>query len=184
MGWNDVTNKNNSNSERPPYAKLTEGNTIIRVLDEEPYSFWQHWINKARTSAICGEPDCPICEIIKNAKKEGIPSEYQNSRRHAMRIWNYTTNRMEILIQGRSFMNDLYVLHKEVGDIREYDIKVVRKGLDKSTTYSLLPMAVSKFEHEDEIEDIDLPEIFKPTKREVTLKLMVGIPKEEAYSEE
>lgn len=181
MGWNDVTANNGTGTEkeRIPYTKFPEGNTIIRVIDAEPYSFWQHWINKLKTSAICGSKDCPICAVIKESKANGIQPEYNNSHRHAMRIWNYTTNQMEVLIQGKSFMSDLYTLHKEVGDIREYDIKVVRKGSDKTTTYSLLPMAVSDFEHADKIEEVDFTEMFKPTERNVMLQMMAGTPRNE-----
>ena len=83
-----------------------------------------------------------------------------------MRIWNYQTNQMEIMIQGKSFFQNLLTLHKEVGDIKSYDIKVTRKGEGTNTTYMLLPTAPKDFEHNDSITEVDLADNFKPMEKE------------------
>ena len=59
--------------------------------------------------------------------------------------------------------------HKEMGDLREYDVKVVRSGSGTNTTYNIMPMTPSPFDTEDKlIEEVDMEEQFKaPTKEEM-----------------
>ena len=45
MAWSDVENTSGK-KEKIPYTKFPEGGTRIRILDGEPYSFWQHWFPK------------------------------------------------------------------------------------------------------------------------------------------
>ena len=174
MGWSDIEN-NNGQKERTPYTKFGEGATLIRILDEEPYSFWAHWLPKQNTSVTCLGKDCPICSVVAQAKANKLQPPYNNSHRHAMRIWNYTTNQMEIMIQGRSFMNQLLMLHKEVGDLRTYDIKIVRSGTGTDTTYMAMPKAPSDFDTEGKtIEEVNMEETFAPPTREDMIMLMEG----------
>lgn len=173
MGWNDVTN--NGTSDKVPYTKFDKGGTMIRVLDDEPYSFWNHWLSQQKTSVTCIGKDCPICKIIKQQKENNLPKTFTSSRRHAIRIWNYKEDRMEILIQGQRFFSDLLVLHKEVGDITTYDIKVIRSGEGTETSYNLLPQAVSKFDTEGkEIIDMKVEEQLVPPTYDEMVQLING----------
>lgn len=173
MSWADVENKNN-NEGKIPYTKFESGNTIIRALDNEPYSFWQHYMAKQKTAITCPGKDCPICNIIAQAKANREQAQYTNSQRHAIRIWNYTTNQMEVMIQGRTFFSQLLDLHKEVGDITTYDIKVIRKGEGMETTYTLLPQAPKPLEITEGIENVNMEEYFKTPEREVIMQLIEG----------
>ena len=171
MGWKDVEK---TESAKIPYTKFNEGSTVIRVLDDEPYSFWQHWIGTAKTAATCRGKDCPICNVIAQDKANRVTPRFSNSQRHAMRIWNYATNEMEIMIQGRKFMNQLLTLNREVGDLKTYDVKVIRSGSGTDTTYSVLPMAESEFEHSEDCYTVDMADQFKAPAREDMLQLMDG----------
>lgn len=172
MSWNDV--RSEGSREKVPYTKFPEGLTKIRVLDAEPYSWWQHWIPSTKTSVSCMSNDCPICEVISKEKAAKETPTYNNSRRHALRVWNYSTNQMEIMIQGRGFMQNLLALHEEVGDIRTYDIKIKRSGNDVTTTYTALPTAPSEFEFADKIYDVDMEDLFKAPDRATMIQLMQG----------
>lgn len=174
MGWAEVMGE--KTSEKIPYTKFETGSTMIRVLDNEPYSYWSHWLNKQQTSVACLKRDCPICGVIAQMKANKETPIYTSSQRHAIRIWNYTTNQMEIMIQGKNFFSQLLTLHKEIGDITTYDIKVVRKGQGTDTTYTLLPSTPKEFDTNDKtIVDVDMAEQFSPPTREEMLLLMEGL---------
>lgn len=174
MSWTDVENTG-QDSEKIPYSKFENGNTLIRVLDDEPYSFWSHWLESQQTSVTCRGKDCPICNIIAQMKANKEPAIYNSTQRHAIRIWNYTTNQMEIMIQGKNFMNQLLTLHKEVGDIKGYDVKLVRKGTGTDTTYTLLPTNPQEFvAPEGKITDVVMSETFAAPSKEDMLLLMEG----------
>ena len=175
MGWNDVT-KNGSSTEKTPYTKFENGSTIIRILDNEPFSFWSHWLPQQKTSITCPGKDCPICNVIRAQKANKETPQYSSSQRHCVRVWNYKEERLEIMIQGRTFFSQLLDLHKEVGDITTYDIKVIRKGEGTNTTYTLLPQAVKEFEVPDKeaFENINLEHIMRPPTHEEILQLMEG----------
>lgn len=171
MGWNEVEG---NASEKIHFTKFNEGTTMIRILDNEPYSFWSHWLQKQQTSVTCMGKDCPICNIIASARANKVDSPYNNSHRHAMRIWNYSTNKMEVMIQGKGFMSDMLALHREIGDLRTYDIKIVRNGTGTDTKYTVLPTAPSEFQITEGIEEVDMQEMFKSPTREEMLLLIEG----------
>lgn len=174
MSWDDVTASGGEKKEKTPYTAFGAGNTVIRVLDEEPFSFWSHWLQKQQTSVTCPGKDCPICGVIAQMKANKETPIYTSSKRHAIRVWNYVTNQMEVMIQGKNFFQQLLTLHKEVGDITGYDIKVVRKGTGTDTTYTLLPSAPKPFEITEGVSDVDLTDLLKaPTKEEI-IQLMEG----------
>lgn len=174
MSWNEVAGERDS-SEKIPYSKFGAGNTMIRVLDEEPFSYWSHWLQQQQTSVACMGKDCPICNIIAQAKANKEKPMYNSTQRHAVRIWNYTTNQMEIMIQGRVFFGQLLDLHKEVGDITTYDIKIIRKGEGTDTVYTTLPSAPTDFDLKDKvITEIDFKEQFAPPSKEEMIMLIEG----------
>ena len=97
MSWNDIEgNGNFDDKEKIPYTKFEQGNTVIRILDGEPYSFWSHWAVKQNMGITCLGKDCPICDVVKQQKADGVEKKtYNSSKRHAMRILNKNTGRME-----------------------------------------------------------------------------------------
>lgn len=171
MGWKDVEK---TEVEKTPYTKFSEGSTVIRILDDEPYSFWQHWLQEQKTAVTCIGKDCPICNVISQDRANKVIPRFGNTQRHAMRVWNYSTNQMEVMIQGRKFMNQLLTLNKEIGDLKTYDVKVIRTGSNKDTTYSVLPSAPSDFEKGEKCLTIDMADQFKAPSRDDMLMLMDG----------
>lgn len=171
MSWDEIEGKD---KEKQTYTKLPEGNSLIRVLDGEPFSFWNHWMQAQKTGVSCLGRDCPICAVMAQQKADKLPAQYSSSQRHAVRVWNYATNQMEILIQGRQFFQQLLVFHREVGDVRGYDMKIIRKGTDTSTTYTMIPQPAKPFEHEGEVTDVDFADLFKPIDKATILLLMEG----------
>lgn len=172
MAWDDVLGI--KTNDKTPITKFVTGNTLVRILDNEPYSFWSHWLERQQTSVSCLGRDCPICSIITQARVNKEDTQYSSTQRHAVRVWNYTTKEMEVMIQGKNFFNQLLTLHREVGDITSYDIKVVRKGAGTDTTYTLLPSAPKEFEVTEGIKDIDMAVQYKPPTKEEMLQLIEG----------
>lgn len=174
MGWNDVEREPGQSADKVPYAKFENGNNLIRILDKEPYSFWQHWLPQQKTSVSCMGKDCPICNIIHQQKQNNETPKYNSTQRHAIRIYNYTTKKMEVLIQGRTFFGQLLDLHKEVGDLTTYDLKIIRKGSGTDTTYTMIPAAPSEFKFWDDCSEVNIPELLKAPTKEQMLQLMEG----------
>lgn len=154
FGWDDIEDDNNN--ESIDFVKFPEGNTTIRIIDEKPYTRWTHWIPQANegkgASITCIGKGCPICELISQAKANKEKPKYNSRKVHTMRVINRTTGKVEINEQGKMFYQNLNSIRKEIGDIRCYDVKVIRKGTGKSdTSYTLLPLAPSgKFEMKDD----------------------------------
>ena len=175
MSWKDV--EGNASGEKMAYTKFKEGTTRVRIIGDEPFSFWSHYMVKQRTSVTCPGKGCPICKVIDAAKKNGGKStEYNTSRRHAITIWNYETERQEILISSKTLFGQLLSLMRDeaFGDLSKYDVKIKRTGEGTDTTYMVIPCAPTKFEHEDEIEDVDIENMLKAPTHEEILMLMEG----------
>ena len=183
MSWADLERTNSANKgDKIPYTKFEAGATTIRILDNEPYSFWSHWLPAQGTSVSCMGKGCPICAVIAEEKANKVVNKkYSSTQRHAIRIWNYKTNQMEIMIQGKNFFSQLLTLHREVGDITTYDIKVIRSGEGKETAYTILPSAPSEFEIKEGIEEVNMEELFKAPEKDVILQLMEGKSYAEIY---
>lgn len=185
MAWTDVERTNGANNEdKVPYTKFEAGTTTIRILDDEPFSFWQHWLQVQSTSVSCMGKGCPICAVIAEEKANKVANrKYSSSQRHAIRIWNYKTNQMEVMIQGKNFFNQLLTLHREVGDLKTYDLKIIRNGEGKDTTYTILPSQPTEFGITEGIEEVNMEELFKAPEREVILQLMEGKSYKEIYGD-
>ena len=178
MSWKDIEKSNSGEKgDKTSYTKFEEGSTLIRILGEEPFSFWSHYMTNQKTSVTCPGKGCPICKVIEASKKTGEKTnKYNTSRRHAITIWNYETERQEIMISSKTLFGQLleFLIDEELGDLREYDVKIIRRGKGTETTYSVLPGKRYKFEHDDECEEIDIENILKaPTHEQIKL-LMEG----------
>lgn len=185
MSWSDIENNSSSGQEKKvPYTTFAQGATLIRVIDDEPYSFWSHWLTKQNTSVTCPGKDCPICSIIQEQKANKVERTYNSSQRHAIKIWNYNTNQMEVMIQGKKFFSNLLTLHREVGNLKDYDVKVVRTGEGTETNYIIVPTQPKEFEKMDKCEEVDYAELFKAPETEVILQLMEGKSYAEIYGTE
>lgn len=181
MSWDDVERTSGSSGDKNEFTKFGEGNTIIRVLDSEPFTFWSHWMTKTNKGVTCLGKGCPICSVIAQQKANKDTPTYSSTQRNAIRIWNYTTNQMEIMVQGKNFFQQLLNLHKEIGDLTTYNIKVTRKGSDTNTNYMMLPVPPSDFEHGEKCTPVDLADVLKPIEKDKLLLLMEGKTWEEVF---
>lgn len=184
MSWDEI---NNNASEKTNFTTFGEGSTIIRVVQDEPFSRWSHWMPRAKRSITCPGKGCPICNLIKSAKANKETPQYSSSKRHSINVINRNTERLEIMEQGKGFFQSLLDLNKEVGKVSDYDIKVIRKGLDmNNTTYTLIPLPAKPLSPEDEAMKsgiIDLKEYMKAPTNEQIIQLINGADPKEVFKQ-
>ena len=81
MAWADIERTNKTNNEgKVPYTKFEVGATTIRILDNEPYSFWNHWLPTQNTSVVCMGKGCPICSVIAEEKANNEKRAEENKQ--------------------------------------------------------------------------------------------------------
>lgn len=186
-GWDTLQDGNNGgNSEKVNYTKFDSGAmTEIRFLTNEPTLRWSHYLPMAKRSVTCIGKGCPACEVREQAKSAGITPKISTSKKFAMIIYNFKTKQVEILEQGKSFMEQLLTFHTEIGDISKYNIKVKRIGEGTNTSYSLIPCAETKVDIEGlgiDMENLpDLGKQFKAPTKEQMLALIEGIDPKEVF---
>lgn len=183
FGWDEVLKENTSG--KTDFTKLQNGITELRFLDAEPYSRWAHWLKEVKRNVSCLGANCPVCESIKSAKSAGIKPKFNSNRKFAMHVLNLTTGNVEILEQGKTFFVQLHALHEEVGDIRNYNIKVKTQNAGTTdVTFTLIPCAPGELNDEQkelikELKPFD--EVFKTPTREQVLQLMDGVSPEQVF---
>lgn len=179
LGWDFDTS---ANQDRPEFTKFPVGETIIRVVDEMPHQHWTHWINKVNRSVNCPGKGCPICEIRKNQKAEGIPYTYNVAKRIAIQIINRETGKLEIMEQGRTFFEDLRDimadLHEQGKKLVDIDIRVRRRGEGKNDTSYRLDIdkeyPLSDKDKELIENKVDLNEFFKSHEPSKIVRILNG----------
>jgi hypothetical protein len=186
MGWNDIQGNTSTDENKVDYVKFEEGKaTVIRILDEEPVSKWRHWLKVANRSVTCCGRECPVCDSIKRAKSAGLTPVFSSTKKHTMHILNRTTGKVELLEQGKTFFDQLLVYKENMGDVRDYDIKVIRTGKEKQTTYTMIPMPASGLTAEEvavyEANQVDIDLLIAPYTYEQTLGFMEGKTAEEIF---
>lgn len=173
----------NESKDKLEFTSFPEGITRIRILSAEPKMAWTHWIMKEKRSIICPGRDCPICQIRKQQKEDKQPQTYSVTRRLRIYVYNYDTERIEILEQGITFFEELADMKKELekeGKLLSGAIfKVKRKGTGKETTSYRIDL--------DSYEEVDLSddkyslekfqklsEMFQPHEPKDILKILDG----------
>lgn len=185
-GWDTLQDGNNGSSEKVNYTKFDAGEmTEIRCLTNEPVLRWSHYLPMAKRSVTCIGKGCPACDAREQAKSAGVQPKISTSKKFAMIIYNFKTKQVEILEQGKAFIEQLYGFHTEIGDITKYNIKVKRIGEKTNTTYTLIPCAESELDYEGLGIDMDnLPDLakqFKAPTKEQMLALMDGKSPQEVF---
>lgn len=147
MGWNDLLNTQTQqgNKEEVKYTKLNVGITKLRILDDEPYTRYTHWIQSANagkgSGVDCIGRDCPVCAEIRKAKSQGAKSKYSNTRSNAINVYNYNTGEVEILDKGMKIFQAIATIASQMGDPKNYDINITRTGEGfGNITYNVLPV--------------------------------------------
>ncbi len=152
MSWADIRNQaNNSNGGSSgsgvKYVKLENGTTQLRVVGEQPYSRWTHWIPQANDGKgfgiDCIGKGCPICAKMKEDKQAGRKTKYSSRKVHSIDVIQRVQGQppeVSILDQGNKVFNGLLVLMEQMGDLRNYDVKIIRTGTGfTDTDYNVLP---------------------------------------------
>lgn len=183
-GWDEVL-KEGGNNSKTDFTKLQNGVTELRFLDAEPFARWAHWMNNCKRNISCIGSECPICDTIRVSKKAGVKTPYSSNRKFAMHVYNFSTGKVEILEQGKNFFTSLHALHEEMGDIREYNVKVKTQNAGSTdVNHTIMPCPPSELS--DEIKELckDLKpfeEVFKKPTREQIVQLMEGKSVEEVF---
>lgn len=184
-GWDEVLKEGGSGGNKTEFTKLANGITELRFLDDEPFVRWAHWLNICKRNISCIGAGCPVCDSIKASKQAGTKPTYTSNRKFAMHVYNLTTGKVEILEQGKTFFTQLHALHEEIGDIRQYNIKVKTQNAGSTdVTYTLIPALPSELDNEAKEMCKDLKpfdDVFKKPTREQVIDLMSGKSPEEVF---
>ena len=184
-GWDEVLRDPSQGGGKTEFTKLQNGITELRFLDAEPFVRWAHWLAQAKRNVSCIGAECPICDAIKASKQAGIKPQFTSNRKFAMHVLNLTTGNVEVLEQGKVFFTQLHALHEEIGDIRNYNIKVKTQNAGSTdVTYTLLPCSPSELNDEQKELCKDLKpfeEVFKKPTKDQVIQLMSGKSPEEVF---
>lgn len=178
MGWDFESNSGSKNE----FTKFPVGITRIRVVDDEPYVRWTHWLNQFKRAINCPSNDCAICQIRKLQKANKEPYSYPMARRLSMNIINRETGKLEIMEQGVTFfqnLKDLMVdLAEEGKSLKDVDIKVRRRGTEKEDTSYRLDIDKEYPMDENDLALIknkqDLSIFFAPNTPEQIIRIVAG----------
>lgn len=189
MAWNDVINGGKGNEQgKLDYTKFEAGKpTKIRIMDAEPVSKWRHWIQASKRSVTCLGKGCPVCETIKQQKEAGMTPTYSSSFKHTIHVYNKTTNKLELLEQGKGFFEQLLGYMNAIGDLRDFDLTVTKNGSGKNTTYVIIPGAKEEVTEEIkalyEANKCDIEEKIKAYTVEQTRGFMEGKDPKEIFAD-
>lgn len=158
MGWNDVKSNDNNNKEIK-YFKPQNGMQIIRLLDQEPFTRWVHWIQSANkgkgVSIDCIGDGCPICADIKREKDAGVKNTKYNSRKtHSINVFvkkqgTIDVNEAMVLEKGNNAfipIKDAMAVCETMGmgsDLRKVDLLMQISGKADKPNYSVNPLQPS-----------------------------------------
>jgi hypothetical protein len=183
VSWDLDTNTGSSTGGgKANFAKFPEGITRIRVIDEAPFQRWTHFMKKFNRSINCPGKGCPICDIRRVEKTNKVAYTHQMAKRYALNIINRETGRVEILEQGKTFIQDLKDNMTDLAEtgksLIDADIKVRRRGMGQDdTSYRLDVEKTYPLSADDEKlikEKVDLKEYFKPHTPEQILRVLQG----------
>ena len=185
-GWDEVLrDPSQGGSGKTEFTKLQNGITELRFLDAEPFVRWAHWIAQAKRNVSCIGAECPVCDAIKASKQAGMKPQFTSNRKFAMHVLNLTTGNVEVLEQGKVFFTQLHALHEEIGDIRNYNVKVKTQNAGSTdVTYTLLPCSPNELNDEQKELCKDLKpfeEVFKKPTKDQVVQLMSGKSPEEVF---
>lgn len=176
IGWD--LDAGGGGGDKAEFTKFPVGTTRIRILDPAPHIRWTHWMNQFRRSVNCpGMRECPIDDIIDKQKANGEKPTYARGRRYAMNVWNYDTNRAEIMEQGKTFFEDLNMIRQDLDEekkaLSDVVLRVRRTGTDAENTKYRIDVQ-GDAEEPLHTNTVDLMEYFKPHTVEQITRLLNG----------
>lgn len=135
------------------YLRQKDDTTVtLRILDAEPHGKFAHWIGRRMLTCPGLYGACPACIANKAAEAQGSSDKPFPAR--AMFIMNALVYQEEgdPKVQIFSFGNEIAGQFEEIekqqamdgaADIRDFDVKIVRKKKDGKVKYNVLPKAPS-----------------------------------------
>lgn len=116
MSWNfeETSKQGGKSTNKVEFARLPEGITKIRVLDNVPFFRWAHWMPQFSRKVTCPGTGCPVCAVNKEMRNAGKDNKYGNTRNWSLNIFNHNTGKHELLEQGITFMEELRVAMEEL----------------------------------------------------------------------
>lgn len=185
QGW-DVVDEATEPKKDIEWLKFPEGVTTIRVL-EPPIRKVRHWIQSQMNNFDCIGADCPVCAINREEYQNTGKNKYSKADRFFMQVIVRDESRgdyLAIMDASKTLATDIRMLQAEVGDVSTFDIKVVRKGTKKDTTWNVIPQQISEMsEHDEELkkEMIDVKTLWEAPTREQWLMILDGVDPQEVF---
>ena len=183
MAWNEVANTKSESQSEVEFKTLSEGTHAVRILDDEPLTRWTHWLPSANAgkgcSVTCIGKNCPVCELIKQAKKDKVKTSLSSRKTHAINVLDREDGKVKLIDKGNGLFDALIgvreMLMDDVGDITNYDVKIKVTGTGMDTSYVAIPMTAKPLTAEEKaLELYNKEEIFKIFTAEQIVKLMAG----------
>lgn len=164
MGWPEVGQGSGSSD----FLKLDAGQTVkLHVLSEEPHSFFSHFFQSIKRSAVCPGEDCPCCATQdKETGKRMQHSFYVRDSEGNTKVWT----------MGNRVAETIKNIFDTYGGLADVDLVVKRTGSDKNTKYGITPVPTKI-----DVSDVDvstltpLEEINAPATAEVIEQMMAGV---------
>jgi hypothetical protein len=183
---------NRGGGDKVEFTKLPEGLTRLRFVDEAPYQRWTHFLRAQKRSVNCPGRGCPICELRKQAKVNGLQPKYDMGKRFVMHVINRETKRLEMLEMGKTFIQDLKDLMTDLTEenqtLMNADIKVRRRGMGKDdTSYRLDIGDKTPMTEEDQkllSQKVNFEQYFAPHDPEKILRVLNGEEWNEVFKRE
>lgn len=187
--WDDVKSGSGGSGDKKELKFLATpaGNTVFRILDEQPKSRWTHWVNRANgckgANLPCLGKDCPVCAHMKQAKAAGTTALANNRKMHAINVLDVASGEIKIMDKGSTVFEQLHGLMEIAGDLRNYNVTLRVSGSGRDTSYVAVPMPPTAVPAYDKANLYDLEEIFKPFTVEQTTRLFNGETYKDVFGE-
>jgi len=197
MSWEDVKssaagNSNSTSGGGINYLKLETGANQIRVIGDQPYSRWHHWIPEANggrgLGVDCLGKECPVCKKMAEDKRNKVKTKYSSRKIHSISVIHRKpdgSSELALLEQGNKIFSGLLVLMEQMGDLKNYDVKIIKTGQTfNEIDYNVLPVfpPAPLTEQEAQIEPYTDEQIKKVFTKEQIVALMGGATLEQVLN--
>jgi|LGOV01.1.fsa_nt_gb hypothetical protein len=111
---NEDLNTDSNSNERPGFTKFEVGDTLITVLAIGTPR-WTHFIKSAgKLTVNCPGQNCPVCSIIRAAKKNDQKTDHKSTKKYGMLVYNHNSGELEILDQKITFIRNFQSMLQEL----------------------------------------------------------------------
>ncbi len=140
MGWNDTNKKGSEQNQDRVFLQAGTAKLIHILLgdNEEPYSYWTHFIPnntpngpKGKVVICPGRETCPACSDT---------NKFRTKRMHSINVWDYEHKVVKMLEAGNAVFQPLKQIKDQTGSLLNFDISIKKTGAGKDTDYSVIPI--------------------------------------------